>query len=87
AHAFAGVFTAVKVAGGIYLAWLAYKLWTAPPATIEVEAQAASGRRFDWRGIAVGLSITLGNPKTIVFYLALLPSLIDLGSLTAVGFG
>jgi threonine/homoserine/homoserine lactone efflux protein len=87
AHTFAGVFLAVKIAGAVYLAWLAWKLWTSPPAEIVVERDAAASARFEWRGVAVGLSITLGNPKTIVFYLALLPSLIDLGGLTALGFG
>lgn len=87
ARAFAGVFLAVKIAGALYLAYLAWKLWTTPPAAIVVEGEARVARRFDWRGVAAGLSITLGNPKTIVFYLALLPSLIDLGGLTAIGFG
>lgn len=87
AHAFAGVFLAVKIVGALYLAWLAFKLWTAPPAAIVVEGEGGAARGFEWRGVAVGLSITLGNPKTIVFYLALLPSLIDLGGLTALGFG
>jgi threonine/homoserine/homoserine lactone efflux protein len=87
AHTFAGVFLAVKIAGAVYLAWLAWKLWTSPPAEIVVEGDRAAVTRFEWRGVAAGLSITLGNPKTIVFYLALLPSLIDLGSLTALGLG
>jgi threonine/homoserine/homoserine lactone efflux protein len=87
ARSFAGVFLLVKIAGALYLAWLAWKLWTSPPATLEVVGEAGDRPRVDWRGIAVGLSITLGNPKTIVFYLALLPSLIDVGGLTAVGFG
>jgi threonine/homoserine/homoserine lactone efflux protein len=30
--------------------------------------------------------VTLGNPKVIVFYLALLPNLVDLASLGAIGF-
>jgi threonine/homoserine/homoserine lactone efflux protein len=29
-----------------------------------------------------GLTLTLGNPKAIVFFLALLPSIMDLGTLT-----
>jgi threonine/homoserine/homoserine lactone efflux protein len=87
ARTFAGVFMAVKFAGALYLVWLAWKLWTAPSAAIEVEAAAGGRRRLDWRGVAAGLSLTLGNPKTIVFYLALLPSLIDLGGLTVLGFG
>jgi threonine/homoserine/homoserine lactone efflux protein len=33
-----------------------------------------------------GLSLTLGNPKVMVFYTALLPNLIDLGHLTPSSF-
>jgi threonine/homoserine/homoserine lactone efflux protein len=32
------------------------------------------------------VSLTLGNPKIMVFYLALLPNLIDLQAVTALGF-
>ena len=35
---------------------------------------------------ATGLAINLGNPKVIVFFLALLPTVVDLGALTALGF-
>jgi threonine/homoserine/homoserine lactone efflux protein len=33
-----------------------------------------------------GLAINLGNPKVIVFFLALLPTVVDLGNLTVLGF-
>lgn len=31
------------------------------------------------------MALTLGNPKIMVFYLALLPSIIDLGSVSTLG--
>jgi threonine/homoserine/homoserine lactone efflux protein len=34
-----------------------------------------------------GLAITFGNPKLMVFYLALLPSIVNLETLTIGGFG
>ncbi len=34
-----------------------------------------------------GLAINLGNPKVIVFFLALLPTVVDLAALTPLGFG
>ena len=37
------------------------------------------------RDIAGAISLTLGNPKIMVFYLALLPSIIDLSSVTLFG--
>ncbi len=36
---------------------------------------------------AAGMAITLGNPKIMVFYLALLPTIIDLRHLTLFGWG
>ena len=33
-----------------------------------------------------GLAVTLGNPKIMMFYLALLPTIVDLGSVTVVGW-
>ena len=83
AASFGGVFLAVKYAGAAYLIWLAVRLWRAEPSAQAVGA-VATGR--PWRTFLAGLSVTLGNPKVMVFYLALLPSLIDLERLTALGF-
>src|SRR5690606_19161382 len=33
-----------------------------------------------------GMAVTLGNPKIMVFYLALLPTLVDLAAVTVVGW-
>ncbi len=33
-----------------------------------------------------GLAVTMGNPKVMIFYLALLPTLIDLARITVVGY-
>jgi threonine/homoserine/homoserine lactone efflux protein len=33
-----------------------------------------------------GMAVTLGNPKIMMFYLALLPTIIDLASVTLVGW-
>jgi threonine/homoserine/homoserine lactone efflux protein len=34
-----------------------------------------------------GLAITLGNPKIMIFYLALLPTIVDLARVSLVGWG
>lgn len=86
ATAFAALFTVVKFAGAAYLLWLAWHLWTAPARTETVDA---TGRpvRSSARVFLGGLTLTLGNPKTIVFYMALLPTVVDLSGLTVVGWG
>jgi len=84
AKTFAGVFTVVKIAGALYLAWLAWKFWTAGIAIQEV--QASAGRRDGIASFLAGLALTLGNPKTIVFYLALVPAVVDLHAVDATAF-
>ena len=83
ANSFALVFTAVKWAGAAYLLWLAFQMWRAS-GTMAVEAQA--GARGHGASFLAGLSLTLGNPKTMSFYLALLPVMVDLPHLTMGGF-
>lgn len=85
AATFATVFTVVKFAGATYLVWLAWQLWTAPPQSETVEASRGAVRSWS-RVMLGGLTLTLGNPKTIVFYMALLPTVVDLTGLTAVGY-
>jgi threonine/homoserine/homoserine lactone efflux protein len=89
AQSFSTVFLVIKYAGVAYLLYLAWKLWTAPSMTHEVEKDASCERPSSmqaWRTFLGGLSLTLGNPKVMVFYTALLPNLIDLGHLTAGSF-
>jgi len=84
AQTFAILFLVIKYAGAAYLLYLAWKLWTAPAQQTEITVD----RRADssWRLFLGGLSVTLGNPKVIVFFLALLPTVIDLANLSVTGF-
>ncbi|MEM1363440.1 MAG: LysE family translocator [Pseudomonadota bacterium] len=79
AAAASGLFFVVKVLGGLYLLYLAWKFWTADCGQIDVTNAPSTN---SWIAAASGLAVTLGNPKTVVFYLALLPNVLDL---TAVG--
>lgn len=83
ATTFATVFVAIRYAGAGYLLYLAWKLFTAPVRPIGAvdPTPADRGRLF-----LTGLAINLGNPKVIVFFLALLPTVVDLGGLTPLGF-
>jgi len=84
AQTFAALFMAIKYAGAAYLLYLAWKLWTAPAQQTEVTADPRADSA--WRLFLGGLSVTLGNPKVIVFFLALLPTVIDLANLSVAGF-
>jgi threonine/homoserine/homoserine lactone efflux protein len=84
AKAYAGIFVAVKWAGVAYLLYIAWKMWTAPAGTISTDAGAPE---ISHRGLFMGgLTLTLGNPKTIAFFVALLPSIINLDRMTVAGF-
>jgi threonine/homoserine/homoserine lactone efflux protein len=85
AQAAYAVFVVVKFAGAAYLLYLAYKLWTAPPALMGDEAVAA--RRERPIQLFMGsFALTMGNPKTMVFFLAVLPTVVELKRLTVGGF-
>jgi len=84
AQTFHGVFLAIKYAGVAYLLYLAWKLWTAPVQSRDVAADTSDAPSV--RLFLGGLAVTLGNPKVMVFYLALLPNIIDLAHVTLAGW-
>lgn len=82
-QSFHHAFVIVKWAGVAYLAYLAWKMWFAP---VDVGDQAMPRAESPIRLFMAGMSVTLGNPKIMMFYLALLPTIIDLGQVTLVGW-
>jgi threonine/homoserine/homoserine lactone efflux protein len=84
AQAFHGLFLVIKYAGCAYLLYLGWKLWTAPARATEVVADTR--REHPVTLFLAGLAVTLGNPKVVVFYLALLPTLLDLAAVTVLGY-
>ena len=84
AQAFHEVFLVIKWIGAAYLLYIAYRLWTAPAAAQAVEAdEKAENPAKLFLG---GLAVTMGNPKVMIFYLALLPTIIDLTRVTLLGY-
>ena len=84
AHAFAGVFIALKFAGVAYLLYVAWGLARAGGSAGQTTAPTAATR--GWRAFFGSLSLTLGNPKVIVFFLAIMPLAIDLNAMTPGSF-
>ncbi|HEY6942384.1 LysE family translocator [Dokdonella sp.] len=72
-----GIFEAIRYAGLAWLLRLAWKLWHAPPMTSHAGAGSES------RALLAGAGIALGNPKTMLFYVALLPGIVGLDALSA----
>ena len=84
AQTFHEVFLVIKYVGATYLVYLAYRMWTAPvtPHDIATDTRRESHLRL----FLAGLALTLGNPKVVAFYLALLPNLIDLTRVGLFGY-
>ena len=83
AQTFHLAFVIVKWLGVAYLAYLAWKMWTAPVALRE---GALPQKDRPAKLFAAGMAVTLGNPKIMMFYMALLPTIIDLGAVTLAGW-
>jgi threonine/homoserine/homoserine lactone efflux protein len=75
AQNFTTPFLIIKYLGAAYLCYIAWKLWTAGllRQDVRAEAGAKAGTAF-----LSGMLVTLGNPKTMLFYVALVPTLIPL---------
>lgn len=70
------VFTLLKLAGAAYLVYLGVRAWRqrhSPAAAFSGDTSAHGGLRTLWEGFAVGVA----NPKTIVFFAAVLPQFVD----------
>ena len=76
------VFSLIKYAGVAYLLYLAWKMWTAPT---DVQAGDLPKDDSPLRLVMTGMALPIGNPKIMVFYLALLSSLINLDAVTTLG--
>lgn len=73
------LFLLVKIAGGLYLIWLGFRIWSSKPDAVEIHGV----RELSWKqNFLSGLVITLGNPKVILFYLGFLPTFLDLATLS-----
>src|SRR5438105_3503299 len=83
AQTFFWAFVIVKYCGIAYLGYLAWKMWHAP---VTVEERELPDDSSAARLFLTGLAITLGNPKIMVFYLALLPTILDLTQVTIAGW-
>jgi threonine/homoserine/homoserine lactone efflux protein len=75
-------FIAVKFAGAAYLIWLGLKLWRERPPAAAPEGRTEQGGPGARQSFAAGFLVTAGNPKAMAFYAGLLPTFVDLPTLS-----
>ncbi|MCM5569701.1 LysE family translocator [Burkholderiaceae bacterium FT117] len=67
-------FQALKIAGALYLLWLAWQAFRAP---VDAPAEAAAPALEGWALYRRGVLMNLTNPKVSIFFLAFLPQFAD----------
>ena len=78
------LFLAVRYLGALYLLFLACKLWSTPPRPLaDAGPEPAQAPLKLFLG---SLTLTLGNPKPMIFFVALLPSVVPLETLRLNGY-
>ncbi|OKL44528.1 LysE family translocator [Pseudovibrio exalbescens] len=89
ANTFAWAFVALKYVGAAYLLFLAWKMWRAGAFAADKDVADGGVPRVApaLRTYLAGLTLTLSNPKVVLFYMALLPNLVPLEKLTLISYG
>jgi threonine/homoserine/homoserine lactone efflux protein len=77
----APVLLVIKYAGAGFLMYLAYRMWTLVP---RVGVTSAPEGRSDSSLFFASFFLTLGNPKPIMFFAAVVPAVVDLERVTPV---
>ncbi|TKB05690.1 LysE family translocator [Desulforhopalus sp. IMCC35007] len=81
AEQWSGLFMFIRIAGAFYLLYLGWKMWTASPEA-SLKNNDNDATLTIAKGLLQGFLISASNPKVIFFYIAFLPSIMDLNSLT-----
>ena len=77
-------FVLIKALGGAYLVWLGIILWRSKAKAVRVEG---NGETSLLSSFVIGLLITLGDQKAILFYLGFFPAFIDLSAMSYIDAG
>ncbi|WP_250657177.1 LysE family translocator [Alkalimarinus coralli] len=74
------LFTVIRLVGAAYLFYLGYKMWVTP---VNVDGQQLEHQR-SWASMSFvqGFLISASNPKVILFYIAFLPTFLDVSELS-----
>ena len=77
------LFTVIRLLGAAYLCYLGWKMWRA--SAVPVEENPALDRRDAAHAFLQGFLISASNPKVILFYIAFLPTFMDVTALSTQG--
>ncbi len=75
-----GVFTVIRIVGAIYLIYLGWKMWR-DRSHLTSESQTTA-KQPEYMSFIQGFLISASNPKVILFYIAFLPTFMDLSALS-----
>lgn len=80
AENYSELFTLIRFTGAAYLFYLGWKMWTT---NVDTQLDKDKDKNNSWfSGFIQGFLISASNPKVILFYIAFLPTFIDLTALT-----
>lgn len=69
-------FSIVKYAGALYLVYIGFRTWRAPP-RVEKSAAVAPAGGNRWELFRTGVLVSLSNPKAFIFFMALFPQFMN----------
>ena len=69
-----GMFLILKYAGGLYLIYLGFRLFVSSTRSGHAQAEKKENK---WQTCLSGMLLSLGNPKPILFYASVLPTIIN----------
>jgi len=68
------MFVAIRIVGGLYLIYLGIKMFRSSPNSTNTKTNREENK---WQTWVSGFLLTLGNPKPILFYASVLPTIIN----------
>lgn len=74
------LFQWIKWAGAAFLVYMAYQLIVSKGEAFDISERKA--KSSIWVDVSSGLFLTLGNPKPLIFYAAIMPQVIDVTSIS-----
>lgn len=72
------LFTVIRIVGAAYLIYLGWRMWNAPLNLDQNEKDDPKSKSGATYGFIQGFLISASNPKVILFYIAFLPTFMDL---------